>query len=290
VGLDQLTADGFVIPQAVRSRPWPGTASLEVAIVWLRRGEWSTPFLLDDKPVSSISSILTVVGQISGQPHRLVANSGISFQGSNVLGMGFVMEPEEAKRLIVRDSRNRDVLFPYLNGEDLNSRPDQSPSRWVINFFDWPLDRDSAPEDYEGPVAADYPDCLEIVERLVKPERALNNDRRRREVWWQFTRPTLDLYAAVSGIQRVLVGVLHTKHWSVAVYESRIIYSHALVVFVLDSPASQALLESFVHEAWAREYSGSLETRMRYTPSDCFETFPFPQVIASLLPLGPKQA
>ena len=51
-------------------------------------------------------------------------------------------------------------LFPYLNGEDLNSRPDQSPSRWVINFFDWPLDRDSASEDYEGPVATDYPELL----------------------------------------------------------------------------------------------------------------------------------
>ena len=80
--------------------------------------------------------------------------------GSIVLGMGFVLEPDEARRLIDKDPRNKDVLFPYLNGEDLNSRPDQSPSRWVINFFDWPLDRDSAPEDYEGPVAADYPDCL----------------------------------------------------------------------------------------------------------------------------------
>ena len=64
--------------------------------------------------------------------------------------MGFVLEPDEAQRLIDKNPRNKDVLFPYLNGEDLNSRPDQSPSRWVINFFDWPLDRETAPTDTKG--------------------------------------------------------------------------------------------------------------------------------------------
>ena len=84
------------------------------------------------------------------------------------------MTPEEAKALIAKDRRNRDVLFPYLIGEDLNSRPDQSPSRWVINFKDWPLERVSRKEwdaaddderkalekagrvspDYDGPIAS----------------------------------------------------------------------------------------------------------------------------------------
>ena len=57
------------------------------------------------------------------------------------MGMGFVLEPEEATGSL-RRLPNKDVIFPYLNGEDLNSRPDQSPRRWVINFFDWPLDRE----------------------------------------------------------------------------------------------------------------------------------------------------
>ena len=30
------------------------------------------------------------------------------------------------------------------------------------------------------------------------------------------------------------------------------------------------------HEVWARFFASSLEDRLRYTPSDCFETFPFP--------------
>jgi len=38
-----------------------------------------------------------------------------------------------------------------------------------------------------------------------------------------------------------------------------------------------AVIQSTVHENWARKYSGSLETRLRYSPSDCFETFAFPE-------------
>src|SRR5207247_10927680 len=65
---------------------------------------------------------------VQGNPFPLFANAGRSFQGSIVLGMGFVLEPEEAIDLIEKDVSNQDVLFPYLNGEDLNSRPDQTPS------------------------------------------------------------------------------------------------------------------------------------------------------------------
>ena len=109
--------------------------------------------------------------------------------------MGFVLTPDEAAALIEKDERNRQVLFPYLNGEDLNSRPDQSPSRWVINFFDYPLERIDEEEwtlltedekeqqaklgrvapDYSKPVARDFPDCIAIVEEKVKPERTREN-------------------------------------------------------------------------------------------------------------------
>lgn len=115
-------------------------------------------------------------------------------------------------------------MFPYLNGEDLNSRPDQSPSRWVINFFDWPLNRSGSgrwaaaddkqrkawlrsgivPADYPDPVAADYPELLEIVQEKVKPERDKNNRAIRRERWWQYAERAPALYATIEGMSRVL--------------------------------------------------------------------------------------
>jgi hypothetical protein len=100
VGLDQLVAGGCTIMQAVPSRKWPGTASLEVAHVWVRRGPWKGHYVLDDKPVSGITPFLTAPGTVEGAPKRLAANAGKSFIGSYVLGMGFVLTPEEAQALI----------------------------------------------------------------------------------------------------------------------------------------------------------------------------------------------
>lgn len=148
-----------------------------MAHVWLRRGDYAGAFVLNEQAVAGITPFLTVPGVIAGNPYRLAANADKSFIGSYVLGMGFVLTQEEAQALIARNPRNKDCLFPYLNGEDLNSRFDQSPSRWVINFHDWPLNREAdgvwrtadakqrkewlqsgiVPADYPDPVAADYP-------------------------------------------------------------------------------------------------------------------------------------
>ena len=110
VGLEQLIADGHTIPRAVASRKWPGSANLEVAHVWVRRGAWAGEHILDDAPATGITPFLTVPGAVSGTPYRLAANADKSFQGSIVLGMGFVLTPEEAQALISRNPKNRPVL------------------------------------------------------------------------------------------------------------------------------------------------------------------------------------
>ena len=76
-------------------------------------GRWNPPYFLDDKSVSGITPFLTEPGTVSGPPNRLAANSGKSFIGSTILGMGFVLEPEEAERLIdMNQQQYKDVLIP----------------------------------------------------------------------------------------------------------------------------------------------------------------------------------
>ena len=229
--------------------------------------------MLDGATVTGITPFLTIPGDVEGKPYRLVANAGKSFQGSIVLGMGFVLTPEEAQALIEKDGRNRDALFPYLNGEDLNSRWDQSPSRWVINFHDWPLDRTSVPAGYGGPVAADYPDCLSIVEEKVRPERERLKRKVRRERWWQFAERASALYATIAGMEHVLARSRIANQHAVASLPNGWVYNEKTVVF---ANACFAVLQSTVHELWARRYSSTLRRDMQYTPSDCCETFPFP--------------
>lgn len=277
VGLEQLVRQGLSIPRAVSSRKWPGQASLEVAHVWMRKGPWGEA-TLNEEPVPRITAFLSLPGRSEGKPHRLAVNAGKSFQGSIVLGMGFVLETEEAEALIRKDSRNKDVLFPYLNGEDLNSRPDQSPSRWVISFFDWPLEK-----------AATYPDAMRIVRERVKPERDGNSySKTAREKWWLYERWRPELYASIAGMQRVLVIPETTKYCTFSLLQTGVVFSHMTKVVTFDGTGAFALLASSIHEVWAREYSSTLETRLKYIITDAFETFPFPPDLRSLEGIGSR--
>jgi hypothetical protein len=234
VGLDQLTSDGATIRAAIKSAHWPTrTVNLEYAVLWSSRATPAAgvPRSLEGRPVSLITSSLDPAQTDLGKPFQLEANTGIAFQGSIVLGMGFTMTPEEAQRLIGRDERNRDVLLPYINGEDLNSRPDCSASRWVINFQDWPLER-----------AEQYPDCMEIVRRLVKPEREQQNDRGGRTFWWRYLRPRPELQKAIEGMDRVLAITRVSRTVMPVPISTRAVVADRIVVFAWDGAGYQALL------------------------------------------------
>ncbi|SHG54668.1 hypothetical protein SAMN05421866_0786 [Chryseobacterium oranimense] len=205
-----------------------------------------------------------------GKPMPLASNKGKSFQGSIVLGKGFVLTSKEALDLIEKDPRNKEVLFPYLNGEDLNNDPNQEPSRWVINFFDWSEEK-----------ARTYPDCFDIVERSVKPERLIQKDKGGKEKWWQFLRPRKELYNAISELDQVMVINNHTRHHVFAFYSKNIVYSHALTVITIDSLSYYSIMTSQIMNEWAWHKGSTMGTStLRYTSSQIFETFPFPPNIS----------
>ena len=278
VGLDRMAAAGFTITRAIQSRSWPAaSANLEFAAAWGTRGQVAAdvPRVADDVVVDRISTLLEPAGRVEGNPVRLVENAGIAFIGCYVLGMGFVLEPEEAAEWIEAEPRNEEVLFPYLNGEDLNSRPDTSPSRWVIDFNDR---CERSAKKYEVPYGRALAE--------VKPERAWNTRKPRRERWWQFAELAAGMRKAIAASDEVLVIALVSKTVMPMRVSTRQVFSHALGVFAADSFGDQAVLSSSLHQAWAITYGSTLETRVRYTPSDVFETFPRPEPTERLTEVG----
>ena len=67
-----------------------------------------------------------------------------------------------------------------------------------------------------------------------------------------------------------------SQHGAFTFLQKDMVYSDSLIVFPLDAYAAFCALQSRPHEIWARFFGSSLEERLRYTPSDVFETFPFP--------------
>ena len=285
VGLDQMVDSGFTITYAIQSRSWPSQgANLEFAAVWGTRHVVSpqVSMVCDGESVPRISTLLEPAGRVEGRPERLIENSGIAFQGCIVLGKGFVLELEEARGWIERDPRNAEVLFPYLNGEDLNSRPDCSASRWVIDFNDWSEER-----------AAEHEAPYRRLLRDVKPERqrvkadgsyALRKPLPER--WWQYGEKRPAMRKAIANMEEILALTLHTKTLMPCRVHAGQVASHALAIFATESYAQQAILSSSVHQDWAITYGSTLETRVRYTPSDVFETFPRPEPTPELEAVG----
>ncbi|MCH8539794.1 MAG: N-6 DNA methylase [Opitutales bacterium] len=263
-GLDQVIAAGATINFAVRGIKWPGQANLVVSLVAIHRGEWKGPFELDGRPVNMISSFFEDSENL-GDPEKLPENAETVFQGSIFLGDGFLLTHEEADKLRKMDPRNDEVLFPIINGQELNNQPDQAPGRSIINFFDWPMER---AQEYEEPFA--------IVEEKVLPVRVNDNMKSRREKWWQYGALASGLYSNIADLDRCFVAARTTKHLSFSSTTTERVFSDALYVFTTDRWDLYTVVQSTLHEVWARKYSGSLETRLRYSPSDCFSTFAFP--------------
>jgi hypothetical protein len=280
VGLDQVAASGTEIRQAIKSKPWPSrSAVLEYAAVWTTRTlpAPEAERRVDGLVARKVTTTLDPAARITGNPRRLAINSGRAFVGVFILGMGFTMEPGYAKELIQRNNRNKEVLFPYLNGQDLNSRCDSSASRWVINFHDWPEER-----------AKMFPECYDQVVRLVKPEREQNNDKKRREIWWRFTRSSPELYASIRRLKRVVVIARVSKTVLPVMVPTGQVFSIDLNVFATDDTGMLALLSSAPHYWWAISRGSTMKGDLRYTPSDVFDTLPLPDLTLELGSLGSR--
>jgi hypothetical protein len=264
--LAPIVAEGGQIRFAQRFLKWPGRANVEVNLVTLTKSQTSGG-ILDSQHVDFISSRLDFEAE---QPlATLSENANRAFIGNLVHGIGFVLELGEAEALRQRNPRNAECLFPYLNGADLNSASDQHPTREVIYFRSWPLER-----------AQQFEDLMDIIEERVRPERAKCKSKRPREYWWQFEHVAHGLEQATRDLTRVLGRSRVSESHAVVFIPKGWICSEQVVLFAFDDYYHFALLQSNVHEAWVRRNASTMRTDIRYTPTDCFETFAFPQTPA----------
>jgi hypothetical protein len=273
-GLRWICTHGGVIYRALRRYVWPVPgAAVIVSVVHFAKSEAPPlPCVLDGRRVPRITAFLFHDGGHE-DPATLAANEGKSFQGAIILGLGFTFDDTsrdatpiaEMERLVAKDPRTRERIFPYLGGEELNTSPTQSHHRYVINFGQMTEEE-----------ARRWPALMEIVETRVRSVRSKDNRESYRRYWWQFAEKRVDLEAAKANLSQVLATARVSSHAAFAYVPAAVVASEQLVVFPIDRYAAFTILQSRVHEVWARFFASSLEDRLRYTPSDCFATFPFP--------------
>jgi hypothetical protein len=281
VGLDQIVDRGARIRRAIKSERWPSkSAMLEYCAVWTSNVGVleDAAYVLGDAVVpNGISTALNPATREASWVESLKCNDGVSFIGSYVLGMGFTLSEREARAWIDEDARYAEVLFPYLNGQDVNQHPEHLTDRWIIDFQGRSLKE-----------AENFGKAMAKVIRDVKPEREKSNDKSRREIWWRFTRPAPEMRKAIAALDRCMVITRHTHVVMPAMVSTAQVFSDATVVIASDAPALLAVLSSAPHYWWSIDCGSTMKGDLRYTPTDVFETLVRPQMGAHLNVLGQR--
>jgi type II restriction/modification system DNA methylase subunit YeeA len=225
--------------------------------------------MLNGYPVTAINANLTAGIDLT-RVRRLSANAHTAFEGDKK-GGPFELTDTVALAMLSQANphhrSNRDVIHPWVNGSDITGR---SRGMWIIDFgVDMTVDEAAL---YEAP--------FEYVNQHVMPTRIQNRRATYAERWWIHSEARSGMRAALKGLSRFVVTPNVSKHRVFVWLEGGTLPSNALIAFARDDDLFLGVLQSSVHELWARGLGGQVrevESGFRYTPTTTFETFPFPK-------------
>ena len=253
------TGDIFM---AWSDHPWVlEGAAVHISIVGFDDGSESDREL-DGQPAPSINANLTVGVDLTGAK-RLPENLGIAFMGDTKggpfdipgdLAQGMIDSPNPHGR------SNTEVVRPWVNGRDIT---DRRRGMWIIDFGDMPLEH-----------AALYELPFEYVNTHVRPQR--EKSRSKISNWWLHERPRPEMRKALHGLDRYIATPRVSKYRLFAWIQKETVSDSATIAVARNDDYTFGVLHSRFHEVWSLAMGTQLETRPRYTPTTCFETFPFP--------------
>lgn len=221
--------------------------------------------ILDDQHVGNINPNLSATADTTSTA-KLISNAGICFIGTTKKAP---LDIDDKTALILLSEPNpngrpsSDVVVPYLNADAVTKR---NPNTWIIDF----------PVILSEQECQGYAAAFEYVQNNVLPLRVNHCEPVQRQFWWRLARPCSDLLAALRRLDRFIVTTIVSKHRLFAWQQVPTNPDHSLAVFARSDDFYFGVLHSRPHEIWALTLSTRLETRPRYTPTTCFETFPLP--------------
>ena len=266
--LQRIKQSGDIF-HVVSDRDWrsndPDAASVHISIICFDDGTEQVR-VLDEIKASNINADLTRGPDLT-RAKRLAENSGISFLGDFKFGP-FEITREVADYMLSQPNPhgkpNSDVVRRWMNGRDINQA---NRDMWIIDFGTNMSEADAAL--YEAP--------FEYVVANVKPDRVNNRMQSRAERWWLHGSPASQMRQALEGLSRYIGTTRHSKHRMFTYIDGDVLPDSALIVFACDDDYFFGVLQSRIHTLWAEAAGSQLEDRPRYTPTTCFETFPFPR-------------
>lgn len=243
-------------------------AVVHVSMVGFDSGQEVTK-TLDGKIVAGINANLTTNTDVT-RAGRLADNLNIGFIGTKKAGL-FNIDSKTAVKWILLPNPHRqpnsDILRPWINGASLVSK---RIDKWIID----------AGTSMELDEFCLYEEPHRYTVQHVKPDRDRNKRALYRDKWWLHAETRPGMRKAIAGIDRCVAVVRHAKHHIFSWVPTLAICDDGIFVFASDSDSFLGIVHSCIHEVWARAQGTQVRDResgFRYTPTTCFETFPFPE-------------
>ena len=226
-----------------------------------------------------INADLTVGADVSAAV-SLQSNAGVSSPGVKLHGAGFIVTPDQAKKLGLGKIKGLEQhIREYRNGRDLTDAP---RGVMVIDLFGLT----------EEQVRTRFPGVYQWLLERVKPERDAKAHTKDGAAyarqWWIHGKPRTEMRPALSGLPRYVATVETAKHRVFQFLDASILPDNMVIAIAFDNASLLGVLSSRMHGIWSLATGGTLEDRPRYNKTRCFETFPFPpdtkhsKLIASL--------
>ena len=240
-------------------------ANVHISIICFDDGS-ETARTLDAEPAANINANLTAGADLT-LARTLPENAELSFMGDIKVGP-FELTAEVAAEMLGQPNPhgkpNSDVVKRWMIGRDINQ---VDSHKWIVDFGVNMSEADAA--FYEGP--------FEYVKATVKPQRDNNRDDRFRNYWWLHGAPRIRMRQALAGLSRYIGTSMVSKHRIFAWIDGEVLPDATIIVFPREDDYFFGVLHSRIHGVWAEATGTQLESRPRYTPTTCFQTFPFPE-------------
>ncbi len=200
------------------------------------------------------------------QAKILLENAKTSFIGTQKNGAFDVageMAREWLKQPNPNGKPNSEFVKPWSNGMDITRR---SSDTWIVDFGVSMTEADASL--FELP--------FEHILENVKPVRIGKREEKANEKWWIHQRSRPELRKALAPLKRFICTPRVSKHRVFVWLDMSVLPDCATVAIAKDDDTTFGILHSRFHELWSLGLCTFLEDRTRYTPTTCFETFPFP--------------
>lgn len=299
-GLDYIVEKGGTILDSVSTEVWSGDAAVYVSIATWKKGtenrnktlsfqigdSKNAPF--EEYELDEINSALSLSDATKANVLQCNRNSSACYQGQTHGNKYFLLTKEQAKDYL-KEEKNRNVLHPYLIGEELLGQYHSQPQRYVIDFR-------KAQDVFQ---VAEYRDLYELIHEKVYPlfkqkaddeiksneeAKKIKPDYREKKdhqnafkKWYKLFRSRDTLMDIIESLDRYIVCSCVTKRPIFEFISSEIHPNAALQAFPVDDDYSFGILQSSIHWEWFVARCSTLKGDWRYTSDTVFDSFPWPQ-------------